>query len=370
MDVAVLGIGFCGSFPKSEGLSYRELIRRTAVMAYNDAGIEASQLEGAVSCEEDFVSGYSISDEYVPDQLGVQKKSVYTICGDLLHGLSSAVMQLKTGQFKLIAVSSYSKASNILTKNEVLNFAYDPVWNRFDVTPNYLAGIEMQQFVEKSKYSADDVAQVVSDSKAKGLSNSQAPYGANLSASDVLNARSVASPVTEPMIARPSDGAVVFVLGTEETAIKKARKPVFISGTGWSSGNSIIERRDHATSPGTANAAKMAFAEAGISNPNKDLDGIYVSDLYAHRCLMHLDAMGIEGGLNGKINPDGGSLSNGDLIEANGGARLYDAIAQLRDEAGSHQLSSPKRVAVQGWRGLPTDSCSVVVVDRERRSQS
>ena len=183
-----------------------------------------------------------------------------------------------------------------------------------------------------------------------------------------LDGRSVASPVTEAMIAKPADAAVAFVLGTQEATIKKARKPVFISGTGWSSGNSVLERRDHATSSGTVDAAKMAFSEAGVSDPNKDLDAIYVSDLYAHRALMHLEAMRIKGGLNEKINPDGGSISTGDLIEANGGARLYDAVCQIRGEAGSHQLPNVKRAAAQGWRGLPTDSCAVVVLDQERRS--
>ncbi len=368
MDVAVLGVGFCGSFPKSEGLSYREMIRRAAFMAYNDAGVEASDLEGAVSCEEDFVSGYSIADEYVPDQLGVQKKSVYTVCGDFLHGLSSAVMQLRTGRFELLAVEAYSKASNILNKDEVLNFAFDPVWNRFDVTPNYLAGIEMQQFLERSDYSANDVAQVVAAAKEKGLSNTLAPYGSQVSGSDVLKGRTVAAPVTESMIARPADGAVVFVMGTKEVAIKKARKPVFVSGTGWSSGTSVLERRDHWKSDGTAEAAKMAYAEAGVSNPKKDLDGVYLSDLYAHRCLMHLEGMGIKGGVGEKINPDGGSLSTGDLIEANGGARLFDAVCQLRGEAGSHQIPNASRIAVQGWRGLPTDSAAVVVIADKGRN--
>jgi len=67
MSVAVMGIGFCGSFPTSDGYSYRELIARAASMAYQDAGIEAEELDGAVSVEEDFISGYSIADEYVPD---------------------------------------------------------------------------------------------------------------------------------------------------------------------------------------------------------------------------------------------------------------------------------------------------------------
>lgn len=367
MDVYVLGVGFCGSFPTSGGLSYREMIARAATMAYADAGIEASELDGAVSCEEDFISGYAIADEYVPDQLGVQRKSVYTIPGDFLHGLGSAVMQLRTGQFKILCVEAYSKASNVLTKNELLHFSYDPVYNRFGVTPNYLAGIEMQQFLGSTGYSEQAVANVVVNNKARGIGNPLAPYGNHIGLGDVLGARPVAEPVTEPMIARHADASVVVVLGTKDMIRQNASKPVYISGTGWASANSIIERRDHSMSEGTALAAHMAYEEAGITKPTEQLDAVYVSDLFAHRQLMHLEAMQYNDDSFDTVNPDGGSLATGDLFEANGGARLYDAVLQIRGDAGAHQIKGAKRIAVQGWRGLPTDSCAVAVLDDERR---
>jgi hypothetical protein len=58
-------------------MSYRELTARAARMAYKDAGISTEDLDGAVVAEEDFTSGYSICDEYTPDQLGVVRKAVY-----------------------------------------------------------------------------------------------------------------------------------------------------------------------------------------------------------------------------------------------------------------------------------------------------
>ncbi len=368
MNVVVMGVGICGSFPMSGGVSYRELIARAASMAYADAGIEAWELDGAVSCEEDFSSGYAIADEYVPDQLGVQRKSVYTVPGDFLQGLGSAVMQIKTGQYKMLVVEAYSKASNILTKEEILRFAFDPVWNRLSVSPKYLAGLEMQQFLACSGYSEEDVAQIVSMNKERAIGNPLAPYGNHLSPSDVLGARPIADPVTEPMVARPADAAVAMVVAAEDVALPKARKPVYISGTGWASGNSVVERRDLAISEATEIAAEMAYKEAGIKDPTEDLDAVYVSDLFAHRQLMHLDAMRYIDDSFVTVNPDGGSLAMGDLFEANGGARIYDAVQQLRGEAGAHQIKDAKRIGVQAWRGLPTDSCAVVVVDGERRT--
>jgi acetyl-CoA C-acetyltransferase len=364
MGVAVMGVGFAGAYPTSDGLSYRELIARAALAAYRDAGIDPEQLDGAVSVEEDFVSGYSIADEYVPDQLGVVRKPVYTICGDFLHGLGSAVMQIETGRFDLVVVEAYSKASNILLKDELLHFAFDPVYDRLGVSPHYLAALEMQQFLEVSGFDLADVAVVVGHNREAALSNPAAAWGADTWPDDVLAGRPVATPITEPMVPKHADGAVVVVLGTDETAERYSRAPIAITGTGWGSGNSVVQRREPVGSAGTVIAAGQALAEAGIEDPG-DIDVLYVSDLYPHRQLMHLDALGLRG--EGVVNPDGGCLGVGDLIEANGGARLVDAVRQLRGEAGAHQVDGARSALVHGWRGLPTDSCAVAVLERERR---
>lgn len=363
MNVVVMGVGYCGSFPTSTGLSYRELIQRAATMAYQDAGVSPEEVDGAVSVEEDFISGYSIADEYVPDQLGMVRKPVYTIPGDFLHGLSSAVMQLKTGEFKTVIVQTYSKASNILTKDEVLTFGYDPVFGRLGVSPHYLAGIEMQHFLDCSHYDAADVAEVVVRNKANAVGNPMAPYSGHMSVEDILMGRPVASPITEPMIARHADAAFCVVLGVGDDAIQRSGSPVLITGTGWGSGNSILERRDHAFSAGTAIAGKMALDEAGIDVPEDDVDLFYVSDLYAHRQLMHLDALGLPEKVFPYVNVDGGAQGSGDLFEATSAPRFYDAVKQLRGEAGAHQYADVETALVHGWRGLPTDSCAVVVLE-------
>ncbi len=366
MGVFILGVGYCGSFPTSSGLSYRELIARAAAMAYQDAGISAEQVDGAVSVEEDFVSGYSIADEYSPDQICMVRKPIYTVPGDFLQGIGSAAMQIRTGRFRTVAVESYSKASNILTKDELLHFAYDPIFNRFGVTPHYLAGIEMQSFLGATSFTAFDVAEYSSKSRSSALSNPLAPYASCVDAADVLRARQVASPVTELMIARPADAAIVVVLGSDEAARACARKPIRVSGIGWASGNSVIERRDHRISAGTAVAADMAYEEAAVRNPEEEADVAYVSDIYAHRALMHMEALGLSQDMLPRINPDGGAQANGDQFEATSGARLFDAVRQLRGEAGAHQVKGACRAIVQGWRGVPTDTCAVAVLEQER----
>lgn len=367
MGVVIRGIGFVGAYPTSTGVSYRELTARAARMAYDDAGIRADMLDGAVVAEEDFISGYSISDEYTPDQLGVVRKSVYTVCGDFLHALASAVMQIQTGQFRMLAVSAYSKASNILTKDEVLHFALDPTYDRFDVSPHYLAGIEMQSFLEAAVLGVEDVAEVVVRNRRRASASPLAPYGGLVDVEQVIAARPVATPVTEAMIARPADGAVVAVVATDDLDLPAVRPPIHIAGIGWCSATPSIEQRNHAFSEATDRAAKQAYAEAHIESPEDQVDAFFVSDLYAHRQLMHVLALGLDLESRAVVNPDGGSLGMGDLYEANGGARLFEAVRHLRGEAGANQVKGARCVLVHGWRGLPTDSCAVAILKSEGR---
>ncbi|MCB2223357.1 MAG: acetyl-CoA acetyltransferase [Actinobacteria bacterium] len=367
MGVSVMGVGFTGAVPTSDGLSYRELITRAARMAYQDAGIEPEDLDGAVSVEEDFVSGYSIADEYVPDQLGVVRKPVYTISGDFLHGFGSAVMQIATGSFDVLVVEAYSKASNLLEKDELLHFAFDPIFDRLGVTPHYLASLEMQRYLDPSDYDLLDVAEVVRRNREQAIANPAAPYGTSLTVTDVLDGRPVATPLTDLMFARHADGAVCIVLGSDEAAAHFSDRPVPVLGTGWGSADSVVQRRDLEGSVGTAVAARRALEEAGIEEPAVQCDVFYLSDLYAHRQLMHMDAMGFGDEMLPVINPDGGALGGGDLFEATGGARLVDAVRQIRGEAGAHQVGEVGTAFVHGWRGLPTDSCAVAVLGSERR---
>lgn len=367
MGVALLGMGICGFTPTSTGLSYREMIVKAAKMAYADAGVTIDQIDGAVSAEEDFPSGYSIADEYVPDQLGMVRKPVYTIPGDFLHAVASAAMQIETGRFDILVVESYSKASNVLTKDEMIRFGFDPVFNRLGVSPHWLGGIELNALLEESEFTIDDVAEVVVRNRQAAMFNTNAPYGDRYSIDDILAARPVALPLTELMFAPHADGAVVAVLGTHEAACKYARKPAFLSGLGWGSGNSILERRDHSYSAGTAIAAARAFKESGIENPGDEVDGFFLADSYAHRQLMHMEALDLNLSHLPLVNPNGGSLGGGDLFEATGGVRLYEALLQLREEAGPCQIEA-KRTLVHGWRGIPTDSCVVAVLDSERRA--
>ena len=98
--VAIVGVGWSGFRAVTPEYSYKELMYEAASRAYIDAAIDPrKEIDSFVTVAEDFNEGTSIFDEYTPDQLGAVLKSMHTITGDGLHGLATAYMLIKTGQF-------------------------------------------------------------------------------------------------------------------------------------------------------------------------------------------------------------------------------------------------------------------------------
>ncbi len=377
--VAIVGVGCTGFRPATPEQSYKEMVYEAAMRAYNDAGVDPRRdVDSFVTVAEDFHEGTSIFDEYTPDQIGGALKSVHTITGDGLHGIATAYMLVRTGQFDVVAVEGHSKASNIKTLSEVTAYAQDPILNRpLKLNSHFIAGLEMNRYLYETDSSEEACAAVVVKNRFNALKNPLAPYGANLSIQDVLSGPILSWPLGANQAAEHSDGAIVMVLASEEKAISLTDKPIWILGAGWSNDSPSLENRDWARAIYTEEAAWMAYRQAGISNPLEAIDIAEVDDTYAYKELQALEALGFcpdgEAGimtLEGFTNPDsglpvnvsGGSLGMGNLLDANGLARALEIVLQLREEAGPRQVENINIGLAQSWRGVPTTSGAVLIL--------
>lgn len=378
--VAIVGIGATDFKSTSTDVSYREMIYEAAVKAYQDAGVEPKDIQSFVCCAEDFMEGNSITDEYAPDQLGAVLKPVQTIPADGIWGLATAYMQIAAGLLNVAVVEAHSKASNIVYPEEILAFAFDPIYNRIGENPHFIAGMEMNYFLSKSGNTKQQCAQVVVKNKRNALLNPQAGYAAHLQVEDVLNSETTFYPLSRLDMAPSADGAVVLVLAAEEVTKSLKIQPVWIKGLGWVSDTPVIESRNLDECFYTRASAQKAYKIAGIKNPKKEIDLAEVDDSYSYKELQHLEAMMLaregeagklleegefypEGSL--PVNLSGGSQGCGFLFEASGLQKVYEVCVQLRGEAGKRQIKNAKCGLAQSWRGVPTASGAVVILERE-----
>ena len=377
--VAIVGIGSTAFRPVSPELSYKELTYEAAVRAYADAGIDPRKdVDSFVTLAEDYSEGTSIFDEYTPDQVGGALRPVHTITGDGLHGIAAAVMQILTGQFNVVVVEGHSKASNLLTPNHVTAYALDPIYTRpLGGHPHFVAGMEMARYLHESGATRESCAQICVNNHRNALDNPLAAYGASLTLEETLSAPQAFSPLSDADIARPADGAVVLVLAAEEVAQRLSATPVWVRGVGWSSDSPNLETREWGEAAYARLAAQMAYKQAGVSDPGREVRLAEVDDTFSYKELMHLEALGlcgkgeaasfVEAGATertGKlpVNVSGGSLGLGHLGEATGLAKAAELVLQLRGQAGPRQVSGVTAALAQSWRGVPSPSGAVVVL--------
>ena len=186
--VAIIGIGTTGFRATTPDVSYRELTYEAAMKAYLDAGVEPKDIDSFVATSEDFLEGYSISDEYSPDQLGAVLKPIYTVPGDFIHSLASAYMMILSGIGPISVAQGMSKASNMLTLSEMVTFAMDPIYNRpLKESPHAVAGLEMARFMYETGTTREQCAKVVVKNKRNALNNPYAGHSVLIETDYVLN---------------------------------------------------------------------------------------------------------------------------------------------------------------------------------------
>lgn len=378
-EVAIVGVGWSPFRSLTPDLSYKEMMYEAAVRAYEDAGIDPRRdVDSFVTVAEDFIEGTSIFDEYTPDQLGGALRPNHTITGDGIHGLAAAVMQILTGQFDVVVVEAHSKASNVLTLPHILAYAMDPVYNRpLAFHPYAIAGMEMRRYLAETATPLEACAQVVVKNRGNARLNPLAAHAADLSVEDVLGSEPVAEPLTRLQCAPHADGAVVMVLADGATARALTDRPIWIRGIGWANDTHTLESRPWGEASYAYWAAQMAYRMAGIKSPRAEIDFAEVDDTFAYKELQHLEALGLcrpgeagwwtlEGAtaLEGEfpVNPSGGALGEGHLLDCTGLARVLEVVLQLRGEAGPRQIEAAEVGLAFAWRGVPTTSGAAIIL--------
>ena len=344
--VGVVGVGWSGFSPTTPGASYKELMFEAARTAYADAGIDPRKdVDSFVCASEDFEEGTSIFDEYVPDQLGAVQRPVQTVASDGLFAIATAVMLIRSGIAKTVAVEAHSKASDVVSHGRIERFALDPMLNRpLGVSALAVAGLEMRRYLHESGRTVEECAEVAERNREHARSNPRASYV------DPPHATMLFDPLSADQSARSADGCVVVVLAGDA---RGEAASVHVDGVGWSQDAPSLESRSWGEAVAAKRASEMAYSQAGIGSLDADI--AEVDDTFAYKQLQHLDALGLAGLNPERVNRSGGALGEGYLHEANGLARFLASVEQLR--AGEGHVG-----VVQSWRGVPSSSAAVAVL--------
>jgi acetyl-CoA C-acetyltransferase len=181
-----------------------------------------------------------------------------------------------------------------------------------------------------------------------------------------------------------SDGAACALIVRAEDAERYTDRPAYVKALSMVAGPAsgpIDPAYDYTTFPEVERCAEDAYAQAGISDPRREISLAEVHDCFTPTEIVLMEDMGfserghawsdvLEGtfDLEGElpVNPDGGLKSFGHPVGASGLRMLYECWLQFRGEAGPRQLGDPKLGLTHNLGGRPGSCVSFMsIVGRE-----
>ena len=382
--MAVVGLGEVHAPPP--GTTQRMMAAEAARRAIADAGLSVKDIDGALDLRRTGGGGDrgTYSDVFTR-VLGLPAQFYFTVGrGGALAGLATAVAAgfIERGLANYVicvgAVDDYTKAQQAKKQGHrgMAHAEKEGYWGkalgdlRAASHHSWMAARHMAVYGTTSEQlGAISVAE-----RAWACMNPDARmHGRPITIEDHQNSPWVVEPYHLLDVSLISDGAVAFIVTTEERARDLAQQPVFVQGQGFGEvAADLWWEKKNFTHMAVAPAKEKAFAQAGLSGV-EDIDCAQLYDCFTAEVLFQLEDYGwCEKGEGGKfveagsigpggsipVNTGGGLLSNWHLGDLTGFA---EAVTQLRGQAGERQVPDCEVALTTGHGGelVSPGMCSI-----------
>jgi acetyl-CoA C-acetyltransferase len=377
--VAILGMG-CSRFGERWDAGAPELMAEAFEEALADAGIERSQIEAAWfgSCMDAVNIGNSAIPASTALRLdGIPFSRMENMCATGTEALRGAVYAVASGAVDIALAIGAEKLKDTGYGGLPPPYkgTFNDLWMPMGSAPagfaQLAAGYRAKHGVSKEELKRA-IAHVSWKSHQNGVHSPKAHFRKAVDMDTILNAPMIADPLGLFDCSGVSDGAAAAIVTTPEIARALGKgdmvtiKAIQLS---ISSGvESAMNNWDGSNVRTTRTAAKRAYAEAGISDPRKQLSLTEVHDCFSITELVTMEDLFIsqdgqavkdvldgffdrDGGLPCQI--DGGLKCFGHPIGASGLRMAYEVYTQLLGRAGERQLGSPSLGLTHNLGGVP-----------------
>ncbi len=374
--VAVVGAGMT-LFRRRLQETGKELAFEAARMALDQAGIQINDVDAVIhGTAPDAFDGVHMKGEYLADGSGGARKRYMRVFTGGGTGVFSAIAgwwHVASGLADVALVVNEEKMSSCQPHPQsVFAYIWDPILDR-PLKPNlvWIFAMEMNRYMTVHKIPYEDIARVAVKNKRNAVGHPCAQLAdANITLDDVVNSEIMAWPVRRLDISPPSDGAAAVVLVSEDVVRKRKMKEhaAWIKGVGWCIDSTMWTDRDLYFPEYVARAAKMAYRQAKIDSPRKQIDFAEPYDPFDYKELHHLEGLGLadkgKAGLMTRegvterdgdfpVCPSGGLMGVGNPIAATLGIKIGELYWQLTGQSGKRQIPNEVRTGVcQAWGDL------------------
>ena len=378
--VGVVSVGMT-KFMRRAKETAKELAYYSAKEALNNAGITRKDVDSViVGSAPDAFDGVHQKHEYLTDGSGgfnLPSTRGYVGGGTGVFSPIQGWYHIASGMYDTVLVTTEEKMSSIQPSAQAgFLTIFDNLIER-PLGPNlvWIFALEMRRYMETYGIPKEHIAAVSVKNKGNALDHPAAMLGMKLTVDQVMNSETLCDPVHLLDISPVADGAVSFVMMTEEKIKENGISlddVAWIDGVGWNVDTTLWANRDLSYPKYVEKAAKMAYNMAGQKDHSPEALRKWLSfaepyDPFNYKELHHLEGLQLFG--KGKapqaahdgvtmrdgafpVSPSGGLLGVGNPIAAAAGMKSAELYFQLTGKAGKRQLDNPTRGLAQAWGDL------------------
>ena len=361
---AVVGIGQTHHRTVRDDVSLAGLLREAGQRALDDAEMTWRDIDAVViGTAPDSFEGVMMPELYLADALGAAGKPIMRVHTAGSVGGSTAIVAshlIQSGVRRRVLTIAFEKQSEGDTTWGLSGGRSGGVGAGGYFAPHIRAYIERSQAPEYVGW------MVAVKDRLNALKN---PY-AHLKVPDITLEKVRDSPMVWEPVRRlescpASDGACAMVLTDEAGGDRAPRPPAWVHGTAIRSELGQFPGRDPVNPRGGQDCAADVYAQAGITDPRREIDAVEMYVPFSWYEPMWLENLGFapEGGgwrltedgvteLTGDlpVNASGGVLSS-NPIGASGMLRFAEAAMQVRGQAGEHQIDGARTALGHAYGG-------------------
>jgi acetyl-CoA acetyltransferase len=359
------------------------LAARAVKTAVADAGLELRDVDGLAT----FGTNDSVAPNVLAPALGVQSLSYYVdqfLGGSVsLSVLGQAALAVSAGVAGCVVCYRALNGRSELRMNGSGAFSGGQRRLPWDMQVKASAGviapaqeIAMAARSHMVRYgtTAEDFGRIAVLSRQHALDNERAMMREPLTMDDYLGSRWIVDPFRKFDCCLETDGAVAVVVVSADRAAHLPHRPVLIQGAAWGGGVNVVNNghTDLSDSPARLIAPRL-FDAAGVGPSDIDFAELY--DCFTYNVLSQLEGYGFAepGGVPAMLadgafdrasgslplNTHGGLLSEGYLHGMN---HVYEAVQQIRGDAGHRQVARHDVALVTGQLGYVSGYSSAAVL--------
>jgi acetyl-CoA acetyltransferase len=357
------------------------LAARAVKAAVEDAGLAVRDVDGLAT----FGPNDSIAPNLLAPALGIESVSWY-----LDQFLGGSVSMSIIGQ-AAIAVSAgvadcvvCYRALNGRSGNRMNGsgaFTQRPPWDmQYRASTGYIVPaqeIAMAARAHMLRYgtTSEDLGRLAMLCRNHAINNPRAMMKTPLTMEQYLDSRWIVDPFRLFDCCLETDGAVAVAIVSADRAKDLPHRPVLVKGAAWGGGVNIINNghTDLADSPARLIAGRL-YSAAGVGPDDVDFAELY--DCFTYTLLSQIEGYALcdAGNVPAKltdgafdrdrgelpINTAGGLLSEGYLHGMN---HVFEAVEQIRGDAGARQISRHDTALVTGQLGYVSGYSSGLILE-------